>query len=104
MNTEQARTNLKNILQGKPINRAPTLAEAKERLRVTDPDIDISRTLKQLNRRNIKGAVVDLSLEAATTITLPYLRPLLTATIVNLYELGTGKNRQKRKTDELHGE
>ncbi len=101
MDTEQARANVKNILQGKPVHRASTLAEAKERLRVTDPGIDISRTLKQLNRRNIKGAVVDLALEAATTITLPYIRPLLTATFINLYTLGAGLGRRKKKSIEL---
>jgi len=93
MDIEQARANVRNILQGKLIKQAPTLDQAKERLRATDPDIDISRTLKQLNQRNIKGAVVDLAVEAATTITLPYLRPLLTATIVHLYEFGVGKGR-----------
>ncbi len=97
MDIEQARANVRNILQGKPVNRAPTLAEAKKRLRAADPDIDISRTLKQLNQRNVKGAVVDLAFEVATTISLPYFRPLLTATIVHLYELGVSKNRKKGK-------
>ncbi len=104
MDTDQARANVRNILQGRPISRAPTLAQAKERLRATDPDIDISRTLKQLNRGNIKEAVVNLAFETATTISLPYLRPLLTATIVHLYELGVSKGRKKEKTVEFQGE
>ena len=104
MDLEQARANVKNILQGKTINHAPTLAEAKERLRTTDPGIDISRTLKQLNRGNGKGAVVDLAFEAAATISLPYLRPLLTAAIVHLCERGTDKGRRKKKTVEFQGE
>jgi len=49
MDLEQARANVKNILQGKTINHAPTLAEAKERLRTTDPGIDISRFTSALN-------------------------------------------------------
>ncbi len=97
MDIEQARANVRNILQGKLIKQAPTLDQAKERLRATDPDIDISRTLKQLNQRNIKGAVVDLAVEAATTITLPWLRPLITSTIVNLYEHGAGTRRPGKK-------
>jgi len=101
MDLEQARANVKNILQGKAIYHAATLAEAKERLRATDPGIDISRTLKQLNRRNIKGAVVDLAFEAAATITLPYIRPLLTATFINLYTRGEGLGRRKRKSTGL---
>ncbi len=103
METEQARANLKNILLGKPSHREPTLTEAKAGLRATDPGIDISRPLKQLNQGNIKGAVVDLAFEATTTITLPYLRPLLTATFVNLYALGTGKDRRKKKSIEFQG-
>ncbi len=104
MDLEQARANLKNLLQGKAINHAPTLAEAKERLRATDPGIDISRPLRQLNRGNGKEAVVDLAFEAATTISLPYLRPLFTAAIVQLCERGTGKGRQGKKTVEFQGE
>ncbi len=104
MDLEQARANVKNILQGKAINHAPTLAEAKERLRATDPGIDISRPLKQLNRGNGKGAVVDLAFEAATTISLPYLRPLFTAAIVHLCERGAGKGRRGEKTVEFQGE
>jgi len=96
MNRDQARANLKNILQGKPSLREPTLAEAKARLRATDPAIDISRPLQQLDQGNIKEAVVDLALEATTTISLPYLRPLFTAVIFNLYEFGVGKDRQSR--------
>lgn len=97
MNPEQARANLKKLLQGKAINHAPTLAEAKERLRATDPGIDISRPLRQLNRGHGKEALVDLAFEAATTISLPYLRPLFTAAIVHLCERGTGKGRRGKK-------
>ncbi len=97
MDIEQARANVKSILRGKPVKRAPTLAQAKERLRAADPGIDISHPLKQLNQRNIKGAAVDLAVEAATTISLPWLRPLITATIVNLYEHGTGTRGPGKK-------
>ncbi len=104
MNLEQARANVQNILQGKAINHAPTLAEAKERLRATDPGIDISRPLRQLNTGNGKEAVVDLAFEVGATISLPYLRPLFTAAIVHLYEQGAGKGRRGKKSVEFQGE
>lgn len=89
---KQARENFKALLRGTPAPRSkPTLAQAKARLRAADPAIDISRPLQQLSRGDIKEAAVTLAAETVTTVSLPYLRPVITSA---LHGLLAEKNRQ----------
>lgn len=84
MANNQARKNFTALLQGKPPRRELSLAEAKARLRAADPSIDISRPLNDLSRGNVKEAGIALAVETAAAVTMPYLRPLLTATVTVL--------------------
>jgi hypothetical protein len=91
MVNKQARENFKALLRGKPPRSKPTLAEAKARLRAADPAIDISRPLRHLSRGDVKQATVTLAAETLATVSLPYIRPVVTTAIDVLL---TGKNRQ----------
>ena len=93
MGNKQARAEFQALLQGKPSRSKPTLAEAKARLRAADPAIDISRPLKHLSRGDVKQAAVTMAAETLATVSLPYIRPVVTTAIDVLL---TGKNRQLR--------
>jgi len=81
---EKARKNFQTLLKGKTPPRVISTAEAKARLRATDPDIDIGRPLHCLNQGRIKQAGVALSIEIATTATFSYLRPLVNFSLLGL--------------------
>jgi hypothetical protein len=59
---EKIKNDLKNILNGKP-PKPKNLKEARLRVIQTDPGIDISDFLKDLNEGKILYAIMDLSIE-----------------------------------------
>lgn len=91
MENKTARQNFKALLQGKPARRELSLAEAKARLRAADPQIDISDPLKYFSQGRMKEAGLSLAVETAATVTLPYLRPAVTASLFGFHALLTGK-------------
>ncbi len=94
MERNQARENFKALLKGTPSRRELTLAEAKARLRAADPAIDIGIPLKHLNQGEIQKAGITFAVETAATVTLPYLRPALTAALLSL--VAPNSRRSKR--------
>ena len=97
MNNKKARENFQALLKGKTPPRVVSTAEAKARLRATDPAIDISRFLVYLGRGEVKQAGSSLAVEVATTVTIPYVRPLLNSAFLSLGNLLTTNKKHSRK-------
>ena len=98
MENKKARENFKAILRGKAPDKELSTAEAKTRLRAADPDLDIGRPLMHLARGEVKQAGFTLAVEVATTITLPYLRPMITTSLLGLQSLLAGDRKSVEKT------
>ena len=94
MDRNQARKNVRSLLQGSPPKRELSLAEAKARLRATDPEIDISRSLRLLNKGQAGQASRSLAAEIVSTVSLPYIQPILTSLVSGL--LGDRQKRLKK--------
>jgi len=92
---KHARENFQAILKGRgPITRLST-AEAKTRLRSADPDLDIGRPLRHLSQGEVKQAGFTLAVEIVTTITIPYVQPVITTALLGLQSLLVGTTRKK---------
>lgn len=91
MNNKQVRENFQALLKGKRPAGVKSIDEAKARLRTTDPAIDISRFLVDLSKGEVKQAGASLAVEVATTVTIPYVRPVLNNVFHSLGRLLTTK-------------
>ncbi len=61
MNREQARQNFKKVSQGKRLKANVALADAKERLRRVDEDLDIGPALVSLSKGDWQSALIVLA-------------------------------------------
>ncbi len=94
MDRDQARKNVRSLLRGSAPKRELSLAEAKARLRAADPEIDISVPLRLLNQGRPGQATRSLAAEIVSSVTLPYIQPLVTGLVSAL--LGAGQKQLKK--------
>ena len=94
MENKHARENFQAILKGGKLTTTLSTAEAKARLRSADPDLDIGLPLRHLSKGEVKQAGFTLAVEIVTTITLPYVQPVITTAMLGLQSMLVG-NRKK---------
>jgi hypothetical protein len=91
---KEARENLQAILRGTGPVGMLSVADAKARLRSTDPGLDVGRPLRYLNKGEVDKAGFAFVVEIATTITLPYVQPMMKMALFGLRGWLLGKTKK----------
>ena len=91
----EARTRFEAIAKGRYVPKKLSVGEAKERLRRTDPGLDLSHVFQALDEGDLKRAGTSLAIEVAAAQAFTYFYPLAVDAVQLITDLIPKKTKKR---------